>query len=73
MGIAVIVFLPYIGFSLFPLAILGSMGGSESDVFHAESYFGDLRDRPNKEDMRTVADFVDDIMKELEKEQGQKL
>ena len=50
------------------LAILGSMGGTESDVFHPESYFGDLRGRPNEEDMRTVARFVDDVMKKLEKE-----
>lgn len=44
------------------LAIPGSMG----DQSHPEGYFGDLRGRPNDEDMRVVASFVDDIMKKLE-------
>ena len=43
------------------LAIPGSMG----DQSHPDGYFGDLRERPNEEDMRVVEAFVDDIMKKL--------
>jgi hypothetical protein len=48
------------------LAVPGSMG----DKAHAEGYFGDLRGRPNEEDLSVVAPFVDGIVKKLKEAQG---
>ena len=43
------------------LAIPGSMG----DKYNPNWYHGDMRGRPNAEDLRDVGSFVDDIMKKL--------
>jgi hypothetical protein len=43
------------------LAIPGSMG----DSYDPEGYYGDTRGRPNTEDLKDVASFVEDIMKKL--------
>ena len=48
------------------LAIPGSMG----DQSHSDGYFGDLRSRPNEEDLNVVGSFVDDIMEKLGQKQG---
>ena len=44
------------------LAIPGSMG----DSYDPDGYYGDTRGRPNVEDLKDVASFVDDIMKKLD-------
>jgi hypothetical protein len=41
------------------LAVPGSMG----DRYNPNWYHGDMRGRPNAEDLRDVGSFVDDIMK----------
>ena len=43
------------------LAIPGSMG----DFDNPDVYYNDLIDRPNEQDMKDVATFVDEIMKKL--------
>ena len=48
------------------LAIPGNMG----EKYSHDWYHGDMRGRPNAEDLRDVESFVDDIMKRLGENEG---